>query len=84
MPLQATAFLLAAVGAVAVVLVRDPLRQIIVNGLYGLVLVALFVILQAPDVALSMLVTATVAYPVIVLIAVARVHAANPDRQEEG
>ena len=32
----------------------------------------LFVILQAPDVALSMLVVSTVAYPLIVLIAISR------------
>jgi uncharacterized MnhB-related membrane protein len=34
--------------------------------------VLLFVILQAPDVALSMLVVSTVAYPLIVLIAISR------------
>ena len=42
------------------------------SGVYGLLLVLLFVILQAPDVALSMLVVSTVAYPLIVLIAISR------------
>jgi uncharacterized MnhB-related membrane protein len=81
MALQACALLLVALGATAVVLVRDPLRQIVVNGLYGLVLVCLFVVLQAPDVALSMLVVGAIAYPFIVLIAVARVHAADRERE---
>jgi uncharacterized MnhB-related membrane protein len=54
------------------VLVRDPLRQIVVISLYGLVLVVLFVIFQAPDVALSMLVVSTVGYPLVVLVAIAR------------
>jgi energy-converting hydrogenase B subunit D len=71
-PLQATAFVLVAAGATAVVLVRDPLRQALVNGFYGLVLVALFVILGAPDVALSMVVVSTVAYPFVILVAIAR------------
>lgn len=53
-------------------LTLDPLRQIVVSSLYGLLLVILFVILQAPDVALSMLVVSSVAYPLIVLIAISR------------
>jgi energy-converting hydrogenase B subunit D len=42
------------------------------SGVYGLLLTVLFVVLQAPDVALSMLVVSTVAYPLIVLIAISR------------
>ncbi|MEN3342737.1 MAG: energy-converting hydrogenase subunit [Actinomycetota bacterium] len=72
-PLQATALAVVALGAPAVVLSRDPLRMIVVNGLYGLALVLLFVVYGAPDVALSMLVVSTVAYPLVVLIAVTRV-----------
>jgi energy-converting hydrogenase B subunit D len=65
--------LLVAAGATAVALCLDPLRQIFVSGLYGLLLVLLFVTLQAPDVALSMLVVSAVAYPMIVLIAISRI-----------
>jgi uncharacterized MnhB-related membrane protein len=72
-PLQAVALALVVLGATAVVLARDPLRQIIVNGVYGLSLVALFVIFQAPDVALSMLVVNAVAYPIVVLVAISRI-----------
>jgi uncharacterized MnhB-related membrane protein len=71
-PLQSTVLALVALGATAVVLARDPLRMIFVNGLYGLLLVLLFVVFGAPDVALSMLVVSTVAYPLIVLIAITR------------
>jgi len=66
-------FALVALGAPAVVLTRDPLKQIVVSGIFGYALVAAFVVLQAPDVALSMLVASTVAYPLVVLAAIARV-----------
>jgi energy-converting hydrogenase B subunit D len=78
-PLQAVALALVAVGAPAVVLSRDPLKMIVVNGLYGLTLVLLFVIYGAPDVALSMLVVGTVAYPLVVLVAIARVRSRKSD-----
>jgi energy-converting hydrogenase B subunit D len=71
-PLQTVSMILVAVGATAVVLTRNVQRQILVNGLYGLLLVVLFVVLAAPDVALSMLVVSTVGYPLVVLIAIAR------------
>jgi energy-converting hydrogenase B subunit D len=54
------------------VLTRDPLRQTVTTSVYGLLLVILFVVLQAPDVALSMLVVSSVASPLIVLIAISR------------
>jgi uncharacterized MnhB-related membrane protein len=55
-----------------VVAARDPVRQVLVVGLYGLTLVVLFVVLQAPDVALSELVVSTVALPFILLVALAK------------
>lgn len=83
-PLQATVLGLAALGATAVALCRNPTRQILLSGMYGLVLVVLFVVLQAPDVALSMLVVSTVAYPLIVLVAIARSqHGEVEDEAEE-
>jgi uncharacterized MnhB-related membrane protein len=74
-PLQIVAFGLVALGAPVVVLTRDPLRQAIVNGIYGVSLVCLFVVLEAPDPALSMLVVSGIAYPLVILAAVARVRA---------
>jgi uncharacterized MnhB-related membrane protein len=71
-PLQAVVLALVALGAPAVVLTRDPLKLVVVNGLYGWTLVLLFVVFGAPDVALSMLVVGAVGYPLVVLVAVAR------------
>jgi energy-converting hydrogenase B subunit D len=71
-PLQWTIMLLVAACATAVVLTRDVTRQILVNGFYGMLLVILFTVLAAPDVALSMLVVGTVGYPLVVLVAIAR------------
>ena len=72
-PLQLVVIGLVGLGGVAVVTARDPLRQVLVAGLYGLVLVLLFVVLQAPDVALSELVVSSVAYPFILLVALAKI-----------
>ena len=58
---------------VCVVLTRDPLRQTVVSGIFGLALVLLFVVLQAPDVAISEVVVSTVAYPVVLLTTIHRV-----------
>ena len=71
-PLQYAIFLLVAVAATTVVLTRDVQRQIVVNGFYGILLVILLVVLEAPDVALSMLAVSTVGYPLVVLIAIAK------------
>jgi energy-converting hydrogenase B subunit D len=71
-PLQVLVIVLVALGGAAVVGVRDPLRQALVFGLFGLVLCVLFVVLQAPDVALSELVASAVAFPFILVTALAK------------
>ncbi|TMK71966.1 MAG: DUF4040 domain-containing protein [Actinobacteria bacterium] len=71
-PLQVVAIVLVGLGGLAVVAARDPLRQALVLGVYGLTLVILFVVLQAPDVALSELVVSTVAFPFILFTALAK------------
>jgi energy-converting hydrogenase B subunit D len=71
-PLQVVSLALVAAGALAVVTTRDPLRQSLVGGLYGLTLAVLFMVLQAPDVALSELVVSSVALPFILLTALAK------------
>ncbi|MFV2172930.1 Na(+)/H(+) antiporter subunit B [Actinomadura sp. LOL_016] len=60
---------LAAFTATAVVLTRDPVRQAIVFSGYGLVLGVLFLIMQAPDVALSQIGVGVVVVPLIVVLA---------------
>jgi energy-converting hydrogenase B subunit D len=80
--LTAAALLLTAVMATAVVLTRDPARQAIVLSGYGLVLAVLFVVLQAPDVAMSQTGVGTVIVPLIVMLAIhaiRRHHTREPD-----
>jgi energy-converting hydrogenase B subunit D len=73
-----------AVVATAVVLTREPLRQAMVASLYGLVLGVLFFAFKAPDVALSQTAVGAVALPLMVLLALAKVKAAEAeDRTEE-
>ena len=80
-PLQAMVLALLALGAPAVVLTHDPLRQAFVVGVYGLFLAALFFVLQAPDVALSEIVVATVALPIMILLALAKIR--EHEREDE-
>jgi uncharacterized MnhB-related membrane protein len=71
-PLQAIALLLVALGGAAVALARDVRRQALVLSLYGFTLVILFLVFQAPDVALSELVVGAVAFPLVLVVAIAR------------
>jgi energy-converting hydrogenase B subunit D len=84
--LTIAALLLTAFMATAVVLTRDPARQAIVLSAYGLVLAVLFVVMQAPDVAMSQTAVGTVVVPLIVMLAVhaiRRHHTREPDDGDE-
>jgi uncharacterized MnhB-related membrane protein len=72
-PLQLAALLMVGLAGTTVVLIRDPLRLTIVNSVYGLTLTILFLVFQAPDVALSMIVVGGIAYPIVLLAAIAKV-----------
>ena len=71
--LQVVIFLLVAAGGTGVVVTREPLAQAIVASFYGLLLAILFVVLQAPDVALSLIVVGVVAFPLMILLALAKI-----------
>jgi energy-converting hydrogenase B subunit D len=71
--LQVTILVLVAAGATAVVLTRAPVRQVIVLSVYGLLLAILFLAFQAPDVTLSELTVGSVALPILLLLALAKV-----------
>lgn len=71
--LLAAVLLLAAASGTAVVLSRDPSRQVFALAGNGLVLTLLFLVLQAPDVALSELAVGTAATPLLFLAALAAV-----------
>lgn len=68
-PVQAVALLLVALGGTAVVLARELRRQAVLLSLYGFTLVILFLVFQAPDVALSELVVGAVAFPLVLVLA---------------
>ncbi len=68
--LHAAAVVLCGAAALAVVLTRDLLRLAMMSSLYALLLVVLFLLLQAPDVALSELAVGTIGYPVVLLVAI--------------
>jgi uncharacterized MnhB-related membrane protein len=76
--LQVTLLVLVAVGATAVVLTRDPIRQVVSVSIYGLLLAVLFMAFQAPDVTLSELTVGAVALPLLLLLTLAKVR-----KQEE-
>jgi energy-converting hydrogenase B subunit D len=81
--LQIAALAAVAVGGAAVVLAPDPLRQVIVLGVYGLSLTMLFFVFQDPDVALSEIVVSTVGLPVMVLLALRKVSEQQRQRSEQ-
>lgn len=72
-PLQAALLGLVAAAGTMVVLARDPLRQVLVNGAFGILLALLFVVFQAPDVALSEVVAGGVAFPFILVVTLAKI-----------
>ena len=55
------------------VLIREPVRQVIALSGYGLLLAILFLAFQAPDVTLSELTVGAVILPILLLLALAKV-----------
>ncbi|MGU3544698.1 Na(+)/H(+) antiporter subunit B [Methylobacterium sp. A52T] len=74
-------FLLTAISGTAVVLVRDPARQVFAIAVNGLVLAILFDALQAPDVALSELAVGSAAVPLLFLVALMAVRTQPPEEE---
>lgn len=66
----------AGVSGLLVVLSRDPGRQVFALAAHGLVLGVLFLVLQAPDVALAEIAVGSVVTPLLFLAALAAVAAA--------
>lgn len=82
-PLQVVTMLYVALGGLGIVLARDVVRQAIMFSLYGFALVLLFLVFQAPDVALSALVVSGIAYPLVLVGAIARVSARQKQIEEK-
>jgi energy-converting hydrogenase B subunit D len=68
----------------AVALTREPTRQALVLSAYGLVLGALMVALQAPDVALAQIAIGTAIVPLLVVLTVAKVDRELAGRYDTG
>jgi energy-converting hydrogenase B subunit D len=81
--LQVFALGLVAIGAPAVVLTRDPLRQALVVGIYGFSLAVLFYVFQAPDVSLSEIVVATIALPLMIVLALLKIAEYRAEREDD-
>ncbi|MFJ8849334.1 DUF4040 domain-containing protein [Streptomyces sp. NPDC102437] len=67
------ALALVALTATAAVLTRDPVRQACVLAVLGICLALLFLLVQAPDVALSQLGVGTTITPLLILLTVRKV-----------
>lgn len=61
---------LVAVAATVVVRTQEPTAQAVTLGAYGLLLAVLFVVLQAPDVALSQVAVGAAVVPLMVLLTI--------------
>jgi uncharacterized MnhB-related membrane protein len=70
--LQLSVLLLVVVSGTIVVLTRDVISQPIVASVFGLVLAIMFMVFQAPDVALSQIVIGAVGLPLMILLALAK------------
>jgi uncharacterized MnhB-related membrane protein len=76
------ALLLVAAAGAAVVLNRDPVGQALTLAVFGIAFTVLALILQSPDVALSMLVVGSAIVPMLVLLAVASGRKPAPKGEE--
>ena len=60
-------------GGAAVVFSSDPQRQAVTLSVYGLLLTVLFMLLAAPDVALSQVVVGTAIIPLMVMLTIRKI-----------
>jgi uncharacterized MnhB-related membrane protein len=68
---------------VSVVLSYDARRQVFTFAVFGLSLALLFVVLQAPDVALSELTVGTIVVPLVLLVAIRQTRDESRDETEQ-
>ena len=74
MILQSALYLLVVAAAASVVFTPEPKRAAFLFSFYGTALGALFLVLQAPDVALSEVAVGAAAVPLVTLVALAKVN----------
>lgn len=81
--LRIFALLGVAAAAFGVVRTRKPLEQAVAVSFFGLVLAVLFLLYQAPDVALSQIVIGAVALPLMILLALAKIRKIEREEKRE-
>ena len=74
--------LLASSGLV-VVIIREPGRQAIALGVFGLLEALMFFTVQAPDVAFSQIVVGSIALPAMLFLAMAKIRTGEKARRED-
>lgn len=70
---RAVLLIMIGLAGTGVALSREPVQQAMAAGYLGMLLVVLFVVFQAPDVALSQAVVGVLALPLMVVLTVAKV-----------
>jgi uncharacterized MnhB-related membrane protein len=78
--LIAVMFTLVGIGAVAVVFTDDPARQAVTLSAFGMLMAVLFMVVAAPDVALSQIGVGTAIVPLMVLLAIRKTGRGTPQR----
>jgi energy-converting hydrogenase B subunit D len=71
--LQTLVLIFVLASGTAVALTRKPVEQAVGLSFYGLVLALMFLVFQAPDVALSQIAVGAVALPLMILLALAKI-----------
>lgn len=71
--LQTLVLIFVLISGTAVALTRKPVEQAVGLSFYGLVLALMFLVFQAPDVALSQIAVGAVALPLMILLALAKI-----------
>lgn len=81
--LIAIALTLVALAGTAVVVTEAPERQAVTFSVFGTTLVVLFVVLQAPDVALSELGVGTAIIPLMVMLTIRTMRKDQDERERD-
>ncbi|MEU7428967.1 MULTISPECIES: hydrogenase subunit MbhD domain-containing protein [unclassified Streptomyces] len=82
--LTVVTLLLVAATATAAVAQRDPARQALVLSVLGIVLAALFTVLQAPDVGLSQLAVGSALTPLLIMLSVRKIRRRGRSKEDPG
>jgi energy-converting hydrogenase B subunit D len=81
--LLALVLALVALSGLVTVIIRDPVRQAIALGVFGLLEALMFFVVQAPDVALSEIVVSGFALPAMLFLAMAKIRSQREAQREE-